>query len=149
MTDVIRFNSRSEGYRGALSTFYPHAIVYDGRVWPTAEHAYQAAKTDSEEMKELIKDAPSPSYAKRLGATMLLRMGIYDWNEQKRNIMKDIIREKLRHYELKSWLIHPSNAKKTIIHEAPWDPYWGNGPDGNGRNELGKIYMELREELLK
>jgi predicted NAD-dependent protein-ADP-ribosyltransferase YbiA (DUF1768 family) len=29
------------------------------------------------------------------------------------------------------------------------DPYWGNGPDGSGKNMLGKILMEVREEIKK
>lgn len=27
------------------------------------------------------------------------------------------------------------------------DAFWGNGPDGTGKNMLGKILMKIREEL--
>lgn len=37
-------NHFSGKYR-VLSNFYPSKIVYEGRVYPTVENAYQAAKT--------------------------------------------------------------------------------------------------------
>lgn len=146
---AIRFNSTSVGYARMLSTFYPDHVIYMGRVWPTAEHAYQAAKTDDERIKEIIRDAPSPAYAKKIGSTMLLKTSIYDWNKVRVYVMKEIIKSKITgNHKLKSWLLHPSNFHKEIIHEAPWDPFWGDGPDGKGQNMLGKIYMELRTELV-
>jgi len=36
---------------------------------------------------------------------------------------------------------------KPIVEENPGDSYWGNGPDGSGKNMLGKIIVEVRETL--
>ena len=35
---------RFAGPHRFLSNFYPAPLVWEGRYWPTAEHAYQAAK---------------------------------------------------------------------------------------------------------
>ena len=29
------------------------------------------------------------------------------------------------------------------------DAYWGTGPDGQGENQMGKIWMKLRAELAR
>jgi len=36
---------------------------------------------------------------------------------------------------------------KPIVEENAGDSYWGNGPDGSGKNMLGKIIVEVRETL--
>ena len=34
-----------------------------------------------------------------------------------------------------------------MVEDSPKDSFWGWGADRQGRNELGKIWMNLREEL--
>ncbi len=69
-----------------------------------------------------------------------------DWFNEKRGIMKDIVRCKLvQHKYVQEKLLDTGN--ELIVEDSPVDPYWGWGPDRQGRNELGKIWMELREEL--
>jgi hypothetical protein len=34
-----------------------------------------------------------------------------------------------------------------IVEDSPKDGFWGWGPQRDGRNELGKIWMRLRDEL--
>ena len=36
-----------------------------------------------------------------------------------------------------------------ICEDSPKDAFWGIGPNRDGRNELDKIYMKIREELFK
>lgn len=36
-----------------------------------------------------------------------------------------------------------------ICEDSPKDSFWGIGPNRDGRNELGKIYMKIRDELYK
>lgn len=59
--------------------------------------------------------------------------------------MKEILRAKIaQHDDVRSALRETGTDE--IVKEEPLDPYWGTGPDGNGRNELGKLWMELRAE---
>ena len=50
-----------------LSNFYPSPIVIDGKMYPTVEHAYQAAKAIHECEREFIRCASSPGEAKKFG----------------------------------------------------------------------------------
>lgn len=34
-----------------------------------------------------------------------------------------------------------------ICEDSPKDSFWGIGPNRNGQNQLGKIWMKLRDEL--
>ena len=34
-----------------------------------------------------------------------------------------------------------------LVEDSPVDGFWGWGADKKGRNELGKVWMKLREEL--
>src|SRR5690349_13215180 len=47
-----------------LSNFWPCYLVYQNTVYPTAEHAYQAAKVEDPAIKKRIKDCPTPADAK-------------------------------------------------------------------------------------
>lgn len=56
-----------------LSNFHSASVRYDGIVFPTAEHAFQAQKAVRPEDLRLILGAPTPSEAKRLGHTVQIR----------------------------------------------------------------------------
>lgn len=60
--------------------------------------------------------------------------------------MKDIVREKLHQHPYIQKKLRETGDRE-LIEVSPVDSFWGWGPDRNGRNELGKIWMELREEL--
>lgn len=34
-----------------------------------------------------------------------------------------------------------------LVWTSQHDPYWGAGPDGKGRNELGKLLVKVRDKL--
>src|SRR5688572_5279274 len=79
-----------DGEYAFLSNFWPWVngikvadadpIIWDGREWPTVEHAFQAAKTFSNEEQEKIRWQETPGKAKRLGRRVTLRS---DWEQQK------------------------------------------------------------------
>lgn len=59
--------------------------------------------------------------------------------------MKDLVRQKFQHPELKKKLLKTKNA--TLIEGNTWgDVYWGVC-NGVGENNLGKILMETRAKL--
>jgi len=76
-----------------LSNFYPSKIRLDGVVYPTAEHAFQAYKTDDLAQRMLIRQASTPKLAKRLGRQAPLRP---DWERGKVEVMRQVLREKFR-----------------------------------------------------
>ena len=69
-----------------------------------------------------------------------------DWDDIKLNIMKEALIAKFtQNQKLKTLLLNTNNA--SIIEDSPRDSYWGIGKDKNGENMLGKLLMEVREEL--
>lgn len=52
-----------------------------------------------------------------------------------------------QHPDLRAQLMNTGTA--TIIYSEMEDSYWGEGPLGQGMNELGKSIMRVRERLLR
>jgi len=127
-----------------LSNFYPSSSTLEGRVYPTVEHALQAAKSLNPEDRESIRKAASPSIAKQLGRQVTLRE---DWEQVKVGIMLDLLRQKFSDPALRSGLRKTGDAE--LIESNAWgDRFWGMC-DGRGSNMLGILLMTVRSELPK
>lgn len=140
-----------------LSNFWFCEVMFEGVKYPTVEHAYQAAKYDKLLLshididgnkiyvRDVIRESEKPGQAKRLGKKFKLRE---DWEQVKALIMKDLLREKFKNPYLREKLIA---TKDWILEEGNhWhDTFWGIYPpgSGNGQNMLGKLIMEVREEI--
>ena len=69
------------------------------------------------------------------------------WDENKRDIMKKILLIKIKQYpEIFTTLINTGFRK--IFYNSKYDFYWGLG-DGTGSNELGKLWEEIREDIIR
>lgn len=135
--------TRFRGRHGFLSNFYEADVKFEGVIYPTAEHAFQAAKSEHAEVRERIRQAGSPGHAKKLGRRVALRP---DWEEVKYEVMLACLRSKFeRHSGLREQLVATGTEK--IVEENTWgDREWGV-VDGVGENKLGKALMQVREEL--
>jgi ribA/ribD-fused uncharacterized protein len=128
-----------------FSNFSPHSIEFDGILFPTAEHAFHAAKFDDPTIKSEIQHSRSPLEAYTLGKKYKdKRRG--NWDDIKLDTLYQIMVEKVaQHTEVKDALLATGNEE--IVEDNPNDDYWGNGADGKGQNQTGKILMRIREEL--
>ena len=136
-----------------LSNFSSFEIIWGGETYPTAEHAYQSAKfmkkKESQEdliLQKLIRCARSAHDAFKIARSnqALVRD---DWDNVKIAMMTSILRNKVhQHKYVKSKLLQTLDIN--LVEDSPKDSFWGIGPDGKGRNELGKIWMKLRSELI-
>ena len=133
------------GEYGFLSNFYPSPLEYDGVEYPTAEHAFQAAKTDVPVHKRQIAKAKSAVVAKHLGKMVTLRPG---WEEVRDEVMLEVLRCKFRdNAELADRLV--ATGKERLVEGNKWDDtYWGMS-GGVGENKLGKLLMRVRKEIIK
>ena len=125
-----------------MSNFHYSPLIYDNRYWNTAEHAYQAAKTNVAGEKEAIFMAPTAKDAKKMGKRLTLRP---DWDEVKVDIMYEIVKAKFHHNPtLREMLLLTTGLE---IEEGNWwgDTFWGVCK-GEGLNNLGKILMRIRDE---
>jgi ribA/ribD-fused uncharacterized protein len=141
---TIRFYSTKNEF-GEFSNFAAFPFSLDGQEWPTSEHYFQAQKFALADYREQIRQAPSPMIAARLGRSRKIPIRS-DWEEVKLQIMRAAVRQKFAaHAALTKLLL--STGDEELIEAAPNDSYWGCGADGAGQNWLGRILMELRDEL--
>jgi len=132
-----------EKYR-PLSNFHKEQFEWDGRLWATSEHAFQAAKTTDPGWALMIQKADSPSSAKLYGRRCPLSP---TWEADKDSIMYSILVAKFTQSEtLKALLL--STGEKYLEETNDWgDTYWGRDGKKGGYNILGEILMRIREEL--
>jgi ribA/ribD-fused uncharacterized protein len=144
--NTINFYSVSDDF-GEFSNFAGFPIQLDGKTWPTSEHYFQAQKFEDEAYREKIRKTESPMIAARLGRSRKepLRR---DWESVKVDIMRRAVLAKFtQHDELTKLLLSTGDAK--LVEHTTNDSYWGDGGDGSGKNMLGQILMEVREQLKK
>jgi ribA/ribD-fused uncharacterized protein len=130
-----------------LSNFSPNRVWFDGILWPTAEHAYQAAKAASPFQREKILECKTPGEAKRKGRSIIIRNG---WDDLKLRYMFAIVKAKFEQDPgLKKMLRDLTDY--WLIEGNDWgDQFWGcvkvNG-EWVGKNHLGIILMDIRDEF--
>jgi len=137
-SEISKFSGRYK----FLSNFYAVNLYFEGLIYPSVEHAYQAAKARYEPDKERIRDLSTPGEAKRAGRVIFLRP---DWEEIKLTVMETLVRSKFRRKTLRDKLLATGD---TELIEGNWwgDKFWGVC-NGVGQNHLGKILMKVRKEL--
>jgi hypothetical protein len=145
----IRFYRANEKPYGAFSNLFRREVVFEGRTFPTSEHAYQAGKARKEEVKEWILSAPSPSLV-AMAAHGLYTWDISpDWSKTKFDRMKKVLRAKFtQHDDLKDLLLTTGNSRLVEVGRVDnaVNRLWGE-VNGKGKNMLGVLLMEIREEL--
>lgn len=129
-----------------FSNFSSFAVEWKGRLYPTSEHAYHSEKFENEVTKEQIRSCRSAHDALKL-AWSIKDQYRADWQDIKVSIMEEILKAKLeQHPYIKRKLLESGNRE--IVEDSWKDDFWGWGPNKDGQNQLGKIWMKLREECL-
>ena len=139
-----------DGKYAFLSNFFYAPFVYDGIIYPTNEHFFQAMKTLDQEKRKQIAEAKTPGAAKRMGRQVQLRE---DWEQVKYTAMRVGVERKFdAHPGLAEKLIATGDA--ILIEGNSWhDNTWGSCfcpkcASIAGKNWLGEILMERRKELV-
>src|SRR5882762_9459074 len=134
-----------------LSNFYPAPLLFtldrDRLEYKTAEHAYQALKTDDKEKRDWVRAALTPAEAKRRGREVPLRSY---WETFKIPLMRAILVQKFHQNPL---LCEKLLATRSV--EIVEENYWHDNFFGNcvcqrcssilGENWLGKLLIETRK----
>lgn len=117
-------------------------MYVDGKRYRSVEHAYQAMKFDDPTAREIVRNARTPSEAKKLGKSANLPL---DWETKKVSIMRELVSKKFDNPFLREMLLATEDAE---LIEGNWwgDRFWGVCK-GTGQNWLGKILMEVREDM--
>jgi ribA/ribD-fused uncharacterized protein len=144
MKHVIQFYSVSDEY-GEFSNFAAFPIKLRGKLWPTSEHYFQAQKFAGTEHAEGIRTTRSPMIAARMGRDRKKPLR-RDWESVKDDIMREAVLAKFtQHPDLLKLLLATGDAH--LVEHTPRDAYWGDGGDGSGKNRLGEILMQVRDQL--
>ena len=131
-----------------LDNFSSFGFIYEGKYYQTVEHAYQSLKFKgvAPDVEEEIIKCFSAYDAQRIAHENAEKQ-LKDWDEIKISVMEKLLRAKLdQNPYVKKKLLQTKNY--TICEDSPKDAFWGIGPNREGRNELGKLWMELREEIV-
>jgi len=145
----IRFYRANEKPYGAFSNLYGRNIVFEGRQFPTAEHAYQAGKPKRDEVREWILDAPTPALLAMAAHGLYTWDIVPNWSEIKYDRMGAVLRAKFtQHEDLRELLLQTGEARLVEAGRVPntVNRTWGE-VGGKGLNILGQLLMELRTQL--
>jgi hypothetical protein len=135
-----------------LSNFYAVPIVIGDDVFPSVEHAYQAAKNPTDVHWRACLIAPTPGIAKRLGWRTKLRP---DWHEIRAEVMFALLKQKFaKGSALAAKLLETGDEE--LVEGNYWhDVFYGqcNGTCSSGPhvpfgdNVLGELLMDVRAGL--
>lgn len=144
-TKEIRFY-RAIGIFGFMSNLYKRSIEFEGRTFTCSETAYQFGKPNDVKIAEWIVSAPKPHLCAAAAHSLFAFDIRPDWNQVKVDRMKAVLRAKFtQHEDLKKSLLDTGNAR--LIEESKSDAFWGIGKSGKGKNMLGVLLVELRDNL--
>ena len=134
-----------------FSPYTSHAILLDGVTYPTVEHAYQCERYTDKKIIEEIRKATSPVKAWEV-STKYKHLQIPEFKNEsyKLKIMKMLMTLKAeQHEEVRKALKDSGDLEivKRVVTYPPGDGFWDIGEDGKGLNHIGKIWMEIRENI--
>lgn len=143
-TDKQVFFYEQEFY--VLSNFSAFQLEWRDRRFATSEHAYQCEKfADGSYAHSLIRASTSAHDAFKI-AEKYKSQRRPDWDAVKVAIMRDILSAKADQHEYVRRKLLETGDRELV--EDSWrDDYWGWGPNRDGQNMLGKLWMEVRAEL--
>ena|ERR1035437_8914639 len=144
-----------------LSNFWLAKVFLDDVEYSSVELAYQSAKWKPEHreyfqtcseleaikynVKEIIYSTPESNVPIRANGTIEQN----EWRANRLGIMTDLVTQKfdpkLNHENYKLLL----DTGQMQLEEMNWwnDLYWGTNKEGEGKNNLGKLLMKVRDSL--
>lgn len=148
------------GSQDVFSNFYYAPFKHKGLLFEWSEQAvmYRKAKLfGANKIAEQILKAQTPKDCKDLGRSRQIKFDEDIWVENRERIYKEVLLDKFSSNEIiKAQLMY--TMSKILVEASPYDKIWGIGlaedhkdaenPDKwKGLNLLGKVLMEVREEL--
>ena len=142
-----------------FSNFSSFAVEWRGRVWQTSEHAFQASRffDIDDKVVEEIFNSRSAHDARKIAHKYYDKISS-SHTEKHIEVMEDICWHKLQQHPYiqkklletgDKELLGKGDKEMIIVEDSPKDDFWGWGEKRDGRNELGKIWMRLREKIIK
>lgn len=131
-----------------LSNFSAFRLLWRGLSFDTSEAAYHFTKFDgtaNDHVCREIREADSAHEAFKI-AERNKHLRRPDWDDVKLNVMRAILRAKVDQHEyVRRKLL--ATGDRLLVEDSWRDDYWGWGPNRDGQNWLGRLWMELRDQL--
>lgn len=142
----IKFYRANEKPYGAFSNLFRRSVTYEGVVYPTSEHAYQAGKARKPAVRDWILNAPTPALAAMAAHNLYVWDVVPNWSQIKFDRMRGVLRAKFdQHDDLRRLLLATGDTRLVEVGTVnnAVNRLWGE-VDGKGENMLGVMLMELR-----
>lgn len=152
---VISFTKVDMPY-GWLGNMSPFKVNYKEKEWLTIEALFQSLRFDDDEIKEIIRNEKSPMGAKMKAKSFKNKLVVEPMSEKDIENMKMcvwlkveqnlIIREKIvktKEFEIIEDIGSRNGERHLFLGAKKINGEW------IGNNMMGKIWMEIREELKK
>lgn len=148
------------GNNDVFSNFFYSPFKHQNILFKWSEQAimYRKAKFfGADKIAEQILKAQTPKACKDLGRSRQIPFDNEIWEQNRERIYKEVLIDKFSSSEiLRSQLMYTMG--KTLVEASPFDKIWGiglaedhkdaeNPSKWRGLNLLGKVLMEVREEL--
>ena len=136
----------------AFSNFQPLAVPIVAGPWSFqfSESLYQAAKfARHPDVQQRIAEAPTAREAAAIGRTPGLGIDS-GWNAQRVDVMRWVLRMKREANAAEIDAVLAETGERPIVEVSTRDPWWGARPVSDryeGSNVLGRLWMELRQQL--
>ena len=149
-------------WRRQLSNFWPQEVEVDGRKYPNAEAAFQAAKAQMSSKPEMAKEfevggsiGPDPADAKKAGSKKAYKaadatLKAADWDKVRNEAMMNVLKARYATDAMFRQILEATlKANILLLHyeRSGAKSYWGGAvKDGEivGENMLGRLLMTLR-----
>lgn len=151
------FIRRSKDPFGWMGNMSPYPMKFGAKDYRTSEALFQCLRTDDEDVRIAIRAEKSPMAAKLVAKTNADKRTIECLTDADLDLMRLTLREKVKQYpHLSEQLL--DTGDRVIIEDCSKRQrgsglFWGAAEqeDGTwtGMNWLGRLWMELREEIRK
>lgn len=142
--NCIQFYDSNKPYY-EFTNFYSAPITIGNKSYPTSEHYYQSMKFEGTPLAERIRLANSPRDAWNV-ANQNRQFQHQSFNNKSLDVMRTALRAKFTQHPNLRQLLKGTGSAQLVEHTAN-DSFWGDGGNGTGQNNLGKLLMELRSQL--
>lgn len=140
----MKINSISGEYDFLRNDFECN-VLFDGEVYSSVEHAFQAAKVSDLEKRKEIRDASSIKEMRKIGRSVKLPD---NWVNDRIEVMKKLLQSKFNdNLALKFQLALTGDSDLVQGGMTNGDRFWGVDEFGVGENKLGQLLMEVRQEI--
>jgi N-glycosidase YbiA len=148
---AIVFRKTNAPFGGLSNMAAGYPIVVNGITYLTSEALYQACRfPHMPEVQQLIISQKSPMTAK-MKSKPFRKNSRDDWDTVRLPIMRWCLRVKLFQNWAKFGSVLNQTGDRLIVEESMKDVFWGAKPLDDlslkGVNALGRLLMELREEM--